>query len=97
MVNRHLLLEFAENGVESILPEQFTELALKKKKIKVREELLRALYEQFQLKKSRVDVGAMLDCYMHLFPDTVLPPLVPKKKKKKGRKKKKGKKSKLKF
>lgn len=78
-----------ENGIESMLPEQFTEAAIKKKKIKVREELLRALYEEFQAKKSWVDVTSMLECYMQLFPDTVLPPPVPKKKKKKGRKKKK--------
>lgn len=83
------MLQLAESGIETILPEQFTEAAIKKKKIKIREDLLRALYEEFQAKKSWVDVTSMLKCYMQLFPDTVLPPLIPKKKKKKGKKKKK--------
>lgn len=86
---RHLLLQLAEDGIETLLPQEFTEAALKKKKMKVREELLRALYEEFQAKKSRVDVSSMLECYMQLFPDTVLPPPVPKKKKKKKGKKRK--------
>ncbi|XP_034238280.1 protein NLRC3-like isoform X3 [Thrips palmi] len=85
----HLLLQLAENGIETMLPEQFTEAAMKKKKIKIREELLRALYEEFKAKKSWVDVTSMLECYMKLFPDTVLPPPVLKKKKRKGKKKKK--------
>lgn len=75
------------DGTTTITPEQFTETALKLKKLKVRVELLRAIYEQFQVKKTRVDVSAMLDCYMQLFPDTILPPPNPKKKKKKRGKK----------
>ena len=76
-----------------MLPDKFTEAAIKKKKIKIREELLRALYEEFRTKKMHVDVAEMLRCYMELFPDTELPAPVPKKKRKK--KKKKGKKKKV--
>lgn len=68
------------DGTATVLPEQFTDAALKFKKLKVRIELLRAICEQFQVKKTRVDVSAMLDCYMQLFPDTKLPPPKPKKK-----------------
>ncbi|KAL0270312.1 UNVERIFIED_CONTAM: hypothetical protein PYX00_007769 [Menopon gallinae] len=76
-------------GDQPITQDQFMEI-VKKFKCKVSKELFSELIKQFPTKKSNlIDVVAMRDKYLSLFPDTTPPePKKPKKKKEKKEKKK---------